>query len=1432
MSNTLADHETLLEDQQSRMQTLSSSQCVNTLCELVFNTSSLDLTGAVNATGTLVTQDDGTEIALWAFDSINLMTDVNVTLVGQRAMALLARSSIYIDAIFLAKPGTLGGFPGGYSVSRNSDHKLISVCDPDIKSSDGITSRRSCAGDVPLSQLTNASVVSNNVNGPGSGSARVYLKTIEIVAPIQNEIQVIMTNADAGQTIAGGFKLHYNGYSTAFLRHDITASALKYNIENSLNGANINILAKVNRTDFRPGIGEVSVSREVNGGSGGFTWAITFVSAVGNSDTISSTNLLSGTNANVIVETIQEGNSVGGMFQVGFLGFWTRNLSHAVSSSEMESAFLHDIPILETASVVRTDAANNCSDGFCTNGPTRAGGYIWTVTLTTQEGNISPGSPTSAKFEAEAPFAFMNATSKLLTGCIHLECPSMVVTDGHFRSNIAQMRNLVSAKPFSFAYGGAGAGYGGKGGEGFGLNPPGKEYGDDKISSLIGGSGGALGYVQPFEANLFSKPTGRGGSGGGAVEIVAMNDIVLGPNGRLLFDAEGGHGGMWTAGGGGSGGAVLLSAGGIVKVDGKISVTGGNGGIAIDPHGRSDIEDGHGGGGAGGRVAINAQSIVFGRHGRSAHVDIVGGDCKKIHSDEERTRSCDGRNGTLYLDESFSSDIFVDTLVGGAENTGGSLYIKSKQQVSNECEDGTHFGPSYDLGNATKPDRISFYARLDIDGDELRKYQHVSSNGGGLTFELLQENKESNLDYQRALLGLYVGAKMKHGSSYLGDGDCSRHLKSLQSFLDETQYKRWYKIDIRLNWSLHMYDILLDDVQAVRQAPFVGKSIKSINIGNSHPFITAWVDEIYIGNDFSMGFRCPVAGPHGIESSARPIQTGWKSSDIGGNSYNHPMQRHESHLSRRAVYSGPDHGNLVPFDGEGHRAFHSDIKFRHPTGDHEESLGDFNAGAITVISDRGAGKNYFMWYGEHENTHNSSNASSFDEILLGGVAACSSEDLITWKNEGLMLNYLNITDMVEGTSGPFRVERPKVLYNNMTSKYVMWMTVDNDERELGMAGVAISDFANGPFDFVRSFYPDGNETHDQTIFIDGDVDGEGRLNSTAYLVRTYYATIEYVLPAAVMQPMWESVKNIDGSTHFGLTYHRANYEPGYDNYHDIYLQRWRKEDIPWKVVCVDRSTGNEREVPYGKENLNHDGEICHGATEYKKVLGQGSPLTGPVKSRFLDPTDPANNVWVPNSVPGVKAQPWDANYKDGPCGVRELDDDIEILDADVDFADLSNEREKRSCASTKSNLVDNPIHPTPPDLLIGQETVVTSRRAKFVAINELTDDYLDTTGRTHVFEGELEDNADLGRLLWGLFEGGASGKINKFGWEVNDANLSGYSATPAISRMGDFGFETAEDWDTRFHQYEENYNDRAEYSLSCVIDGNCPANFRDQIAQA
>jgi hypothetical protein len=198
-------------------------------------------------------------------------------------MALLSRSSVRINTSFNVRPGTLGGFPGGISVARSQHERLVSVCNEEDISRQFLDlcedNSACCPGDVPISELAKG-IKSNNVNGPGSPSTRVYLITIQTSAPIVNEIQTLTTSAARGQTLSGGFRLSFNGYSTPFLKHDITAGDLKRMMEDSLNPSTQ--LRKFDHTDSSAGIGVVAVSRESWGSSGGYRWSITFASAVGN----------------------------------------------------------------------------------------------------------------------------------------------------------------------------------------------------------------------------------------------------------------------------------------------------------------------------------------------------------------------------------------------------------------------------------------------------------------------------------------------------------------------------------------------------------------------------------------------------------------------------------------------------------------------------------------------------------------------------------------------------------------------------------------------------------------------------------------------------------------------------------------------------------------------------------------------------------------------------------------------------------------------------------------------------------------------------------------------------------------------------------------------------------------------------------------------
>jgi hypothetical protein len=88
----ITNYTDLIAKETHLLETLSQSQCVNVKCDLLFNTSSAVFSGAVNAQGVLTTTANSTEVAVWVFESIDLDENVNVTLTGQRAMALVSRS--------------------------------------------------------------------------------------------------------------------------------------------------------------------------------------------------------------------------------------------------------------------------------------------------------------------------------------------------------------------------------------------------------------------------------------------------------------------------------------------------------------------------------------------------------------------------------------------------------------------------------------------------------------------------------------------------------------------------------------------------------------------------------------------------------------------------------------------------------------------------------------------------------------------------------------------------------------------------------------------------------------------------------------------------------------------------------------------------------------------------------------------------------------------------------------------------------------------------------------------------------------------------------------------------------------------------------------------------------------------------------------------
>ncbi|KAH7665309.1 Glycoside hydrolase family 43 protein [Dioscorea alata] len=128
----------------------------------------------------------------------------------------------------------------------------------------------------------------------------------------------------------------------------------------------------------------------------------------------------------------------------------------------------------------------------------------------------------------------------------------------------------------------------------------------------------------------------------------------------------------------------------------------------------------------------------------------------------------------------------------------------------------------------------------------------------------------------------------------------------------------------------------------------------------------------------------------------------------------------------------------------------------------------------------------FYWYGENKDGltyHAHQKGAARVDII--GVSCYSSKDLWTWTNEGVVLpgDETNITHDLHKLNV---LERPKVLYNDKTDKFVMWMHIDDVNYTKASVGVAVSESPTGPFEYLYSKRPHGFESRDMTVFKDDD----------------------------------------------------------------------------------------------------------------------------------------------------------------------------------------------------------------------------------------------------------------------------------------------------------------------------------------------------------
>lgn len=102
----------------------------------------------------------------------------------------------------------------------------------------------------------------------------------------------------------------------------------------------------------------------------------------------------------------------------------------------------------------------------------------------------------------------------------------------------------------------------------------------------------------------------------------------------------------------------------------------------------------------------------------------------------------------------------------------------------------------------------------------------------------------------------------------------------------------------------------------------------------------------------------------------------------------------------------------------------------------------------------------YYWFGEHKGEK--TNAA------LVGVTCYSSSDLYNWTNEGVALPVSD--DAKSPITRGSTIERPKVIYNAKTGKFVMYFHLELKGKGYAAAhvGVAISDNAKGPYKLIKN----------------------------------------------------------------------------------------------------------------------------------------------------------------------------------------------------------------------------------------------------------------------------------------------------------------------------------------------------------------------------
>ena len=169
---------------------------------------------------------------------------------------------------------------------------------------------------------------------------------------------------------------------------------------------------------------------------------------------------------------------------------------------------------------------------------------------------------------------------------------------------------------------------------------------------------------------------------------------------------------------------------------------------------------------------------------------------------------------------------------------------------------------------------------------------------------------------------------------------------------------------------------------------------------------------------------------------------------------------------------------------------------------------DFTDVNGSVINAHGGGflrvGEYYYWIGENRK----------NDVF---VSCYRSKDLINWEFRADLLTRKSHPELDKAF-----IERPKVIYNEKTKQFVMWMHYEyGHDYSFARAAVAFSDDIEKPFTFLKSFRPFGNMSRDCTLY--KDIDGNAYFISAArenFDMMLYKLTDDYLDAKVEISTLW------------------------------------------------------------------------------------------------------------------------------------------------------------------------------------------------------------------------------------------------------------------------------------------------------------------------